>query len=127
MGRIKNRVLIVDDDQSFLDEMQETLRLSGYDSVSILDSREALDKVIKVKPDIILLDLKMETMSGFQVAINLKQSPDTAHIPIIAITGYFINSHHLPLLQACGVKTCLIKPIKPLDIITRIEAMVKES
>lgn len=125
MKKRKN-VLIIDDDQKFLEEMQETLRLSGYDSIGVLDSREALDKAIKVKPDIILLDLKMETMSGFQVAINLRQSPDTAHIPIIAITGYFTNSHHLPLLQACGVKTCLIKPIKPLDIIARIEAMVNE-
>ncbi|MDP1853706.1 MAG: response regulator [Candidatus Omnitrophota bacterium] len=121
----KERVMIVDDDKEFLIELEETLRLGGYDPVAVQDSSTVLETVREFRPDIILLDLKMNKVSGFQVAINLRQAPDTSDIPIIAMTGYFTGDHHLPLLNVCGVLKCISKPFKPQNIISEIETMIK--
>lgn len=123
---LKQKVMVVDDDKEFLEEMGETLRLSGYEPIMVRDSRAVLDLARRALPNIILLDLKMDKMSGFQVAVNLKQASETSRIPIIAMTGYFSGDFHLPLLNVCGIKTCLSKPFKPLDIISHIEKMASK-
>lgn len=120
----KNKVLIVDDDKEFLEELLETLRLHGYDAMGVHDSTAVLGLMRESLPDIILLDLKMDKMSGFQVAINLRQSPDFSKVPIIAMTGYFAGDYHLPLLNVCGIRTCLSKPFKPEDVITQIKTQI---
>lgn len=117
------KVLIIDDDKEFLSEAGEMLHLSGYSADTINDSATALGAVRRSMPDIILLDLKMD-ISGFQVAMILKQFPDTANIPIIAITGYFTDNQHLPLMQICGIATCLKKPVNPLEVISAIEKII---
>lgn len=121
----KQRIMVVDDDKEFLGELEETLRLGGYDPVSLSDSSTVLGAAREFRPDLILLDLKMNKMSGFQVAINLRQAPDVSDIPIIAMTGYFTGDHHLPLLNVCGVTKCISKPFKPQSIINEIEMLIK--
>ena len=120
----KHKVLIVDDDKEFLEELQETLALSGYDSVAINDSTRAVDTAAKIKPDIILLDLKMDKMSGFVVATRLKQNADTSSIPIIAITGYFLREKLTVFMKVCELETCMEKPFSPLDVINQIERVI---
>lgn len=120
----KRKILIVDDDKEFLEELQETLKLSGYDSVAVNDSTAVLGRAISYRPDVIMLDLKMDVMDGFQVTEKLKEYPETVNIPIIAMTGYFTKSEHITLIGMSGVETCLIKPFNPLDAISRIEMLL---
>jgi len=120
----KKRVMVIDDDKEFLDEMIETLSLTGYDPASVSESIDAVRKVIQAKPDIILLDLKMDKKSGFELASELMAKPDTKDIPIIAITGVFTHQEHRLLMKICNIKNCLIKPINPLDVIHLIEKSV---
>ena len=121
---IKKKVMVIDDDKEFLDEMVETLRLAGYDPISIPESVNAVKEVIQVKPNIILLDLKMAKKSGFKVADELMEKPETKDIPIIAITGVFTAQEHSLLMKICNIKDCLIKPINPLDVIHQIEKSI---
>jgi CheY-like chemotaxis protein len=115
------KILIVDDDREFAEELKELLFLSGYEAVVINDSKEAFDAAFTLKPDIILLDIKMDGMDGFQVLEKLKQFPETARIPVIAMTGYFTKEEHVRLISVCGMDVCLKKPFNALDLIARIE------
>lgn len=123
----KTKVMIVDDDRRFLEELKETLTLSGYESVVINDSTTTVNIARKTRPDCILLDLKMNKMDGFQVIEELKKLPETDRIPIIAMTGYFTRPEYSTLIGMCGVETCLMKPFNPLDAISRIEMVLSEN
>ncbi len=120
----KKRVMVIDDDKEFLNEMIETLSLTGYDPVPVLESIDAVKRIIQAKPNIILLDLKMDKKSGFELASELMAKPDTKDIPIIAITGVFTDQEHRLLMKICNMKDCLIKPINPLDVIHLIEKSI---
>ena len=72
----KNKVMVVDDDIEFLEEIEETLKLSGFDTSVFTNGITALQMAQKIKPDIILLDLKMKEKSGFQVADDFARRND---------------------------------------------------
>ncbi|MDD2752390.1 MAG: response regulator [Candidatus Omnitrophica bacterium] len=120
------KVLIVDDDKEFLEELKETLALSGYEMFAVNDSGLALNMATQVRPDVILIDLKMPKKTGFQLADELRHLSGLDHIPIIAMTGFFKDSYG-PLLNICGIKKCLKKPFNPLDIIMEIENALAEN
>ncbi len=119
MGR--KRIIIVDDDVDLLVELDEILTLSGYDTIALKDSTAVLDTACMLNPDLIVVDLKMEGMDGFQVNDELKKYVETASIPVIAMTGYFNEEEYTPLMQKSGMKACLSKPFNPLDLISQIE------
>lgn len=120
------KIMIVDDDKKFLETLKETLILSGYETIAVNNSSDALDVAKKLKPDVILLDLKMDGMSGFRLAEKLKRFPETSDIPIIAMTAVFNREYHFSLMELCGMKMYLEKPFKPLDVIVLIEEVLKE-
>jgi DNA-binding response OmpR family regulator len=121
----KGRVLIVDDDKEFLQELRETLDLSGYEVIEVEDSRTVQYTASHSNPDVIVLDLRMEDMNGFEVAEELKRFTSTVGIPVIAMTGFFREDEHIPLMNICGIKKCIRKPFNPLDVISAIEAAMQ--
>jgi len=120
------RIMVVDDDKEFLEEIQETLALSGYDVKAVNDASEAFSTAIKTNPDLILLDLKMKGMTGFEVANKLRSYDNTMGIPIIAMSGFFTAEEDDTLLSFFEIRNYLRKPFNPLDIITKIESVLKE-
>lgn len=121
-----NRVMIVDDDREFLGELKEMLTLSGYEPIAINNPALVLQKAAKIKPAIILLDLKMPEKSGFQVADELRHYSELQNIPIIAMTAFF-KDDYAGIMNICGIKKCLKKPFNPLDVIASIEEeLIKE-
>lgn len=123
---VKKRVLIVDDDKEFLEELKEMLNVSGYDVSAVSESITAVKTTQMVQPDVILLDLRMRGMSGFEVADRLKHLSETAQIPVIALTGFYTLKEHAWLMNFCGIKRCIRKPFSPLDVIAEIESALKE-
>ena len=123
---LRKKIMIVDDDKALLEELEETLSLSGYSTIAINDSSTVFDIANDMKPDMIILDLKMDKMNGFQVAKVLKDSSETANIPIIAMTGVFNKENHFSMMDMCGMKMCLEKPFNPLDVIFLIEEVFRE-
>lgn len=118
------KVMIVDDDKEFLEELEETLAMSGYDMIATEDPDSVVSIASDEKPLVILLDLKMPGKSGFQLAHELRNFPGLRQIPVIAMTGFF-KDEYLPFMDICGIKRCLKKPFNPLDVIAEIEAAME--
>ncbi|MFB0526819.1 MAG: PleD family two-component system response regulator [bacterium] len=122
----KKKIIIIDDDEEFAEELKEMLNLNGYDALAFSDSSSALGRISKIKPEVILLDLKLREKSGFQVAYELKSFPETKNIPIIGMTGFYVQKEHTKLMKMCGIQKCLIKPFDTHEVIAKIEAVLKK-
>jgi DNA-binding response OmpR family regulator len=124
---VNKKVMIVDDDKDLLDELSETLRLSGYDIIAVNDSVSVMPEVLKIRPDVILLDLKMPGKTGFIVANELRRSNEFNNIPIITMTGFFNSNYEsFVIMGMFGIKRCLKKPFNPLDVISAIESVLSQ-
>jgi len=118
--------MIVDDNKEFLDELKEFLFLCGYDVVAVSSSLNAFKAAQMLKPDAILLDLKMGEKNGFSVAQDLKKSPTTSHIPIIAMSGHFPIEKKSILLDMSNMSGQIKKPFAISDLITQLEKVLGE-
>lgn len=119
------RVMIVEDNKEFLEELMALLVDSGYDVTGISESARAFKTAQSVKPDVIVLDLRMAGKSGFELADLFRHSRETSGIPVIAMTGFYTMKEHSWLMDFCGIKKCLKKPFNPLDIIAEIERVLE--
>lgn len=118
------KVMIIDDDREFGDELAILLQHAGYEVETFVDGVSAFNDIQRVKPAVVILDLKMDKLNGKQVAWYLRLFQNTATIPIIGISGYEKNGEPRQIALACGMDDFLKKPFSPVDIITRIEQLV---
>ncbi len=112
-------VLIVDDVPDNLSLLHDALDESGYTVLVATSGEAALQRAAQALPDIVLLDAMMPGMDGFEVARQLKASSETAHIPIIFMTGLTETEHLVAALEAGGVDY-VTKPIKPKEVMARM-------
>ena len=84
----KSKVLIIDDNKDFLFTMSTFLERNGFETVTASDGKQGLEMAEKERPDVVLLDVMMETLfSGFEVCKELRNNPNLKDIPIIGISG----------------------------------------
>jgi CheY-like chemotaxis protein len=114
------KIMVIDDDKDFLDELKESLVLNEYEVVAVHEPGSTLEVAAREKPDVILLDLKMPGESGLQLACQLKFFSSLSHIPIIVMTAYF-KDEYIPFMKAYGVSSYIKKPFDMMDIISKIE------
>ncbi len=115
------RIMIIDDNREFLREFAETLALSGYEPYTFSRPRTALKKIIRIDPHVLLLDIRLGEENGLDIAMELRQRQKTKDLRIIAITAFYEEKEFSYLRDECKVKTCLRKPLKPLEVISAIE------
>lgn len=120
MGR---HILIVDDYPDALDIWALYLRSLGYRVSTAGDGEAALMQAERLRPDLIVLDLELPRLSGFDVAKRLRANPETQFIPLIAATGY---SHLTQLDRArnAGFDQIVIKPCDPDMLVEEIERLL---
>ena len=121
------KIMVVDDDVELLEEIKEVLSFNHYQVEIVANSGQAFEQVCKVKPDLIILDMKMKPKSGFQLADELHNSPLTTAIPIIACTGFYTEKEHLLMMKMFGMKDAILKPVNPKDLVLKIESVLKEA
>lgn len=112
-------VLIVDDVPDNLSVLHDALDEAGYTVLVATSGEAALQRAAQALPDIVLLDAVMPGIDGFEVARRLKARPDTAHIPIVFMTGLTETEHVVAAFQAGGVDY-VTKPIRPREVLARI-------
>ena len=87
MSEQKHRILVVDDEPAILKIVSKRLELSGFEVSVSMDGNDALVKVQSVRPDLIILDVMLPGMNGFDICKQLKQDPATKEIPIVLFTA----------------------------------------
>ena len=123
---MRKHILIVDDYPDALDIWALYLRSLGYQVSTAGDGEMALAQAERLLPDLIVLDLELPRLSGFEVAERLRANPDTSSIPLIAATGY---SHVKQLDRArnVGFDQIVIKPCDPDMLVDEIERLLESS
>jgi two-component system, OmpR family, alkaline phosphatase synthesis response regulator PhoP len=117
-------ILVVDDNRENLELLEAYLEDINCKTIAAYDGPEALDIIKNDKPDLILLDIMMPKMSGFEVCRRVKNDPATAHIPIIMVTA--LNEFgDMQRAVDCGTDDFVSKPVNKLEMLTRVKTMLK--
>ncbi len=119
----KEKVLIVDDEVMNIELLRAYLD-EKYEVVSATDGHEALEKVKNEMPDIILLDVMMPEMNGYQVCEHLKSDEETQFIPVIMVTALSGRNDWISGIEA-GADEFLTKPVNKLELLTRINSLLR--
>ena len=117
------KILAVDDERHIVRLIQVNLERAGYQVVTAFDGTDALKKVTSDKPDLIVLDVMMPKMDGFEVLKRLQANPETREIPIIMLTA---KAQDADVFRgwASGVSAYLTKPFNPLELITFVKRIL---
>ena len=107
---MKEKILIVEDTPLHMKLMEMTLRAQNYTLLKATDGEEALDIAARERPDLILMDIRLPKMSGFEAAKMLRENPALSHIPIIAITAHAMRGDRDKVIES-GCDTYLTKPV----------------
>jgi len=118
------QILIVDDVPANVKLLEVKLSNEYYDVISAKDGFEAIEKTKQHKPDIILLDVMMPGMDGFEVCKKLKEDAEVSHIPIVMVTALSEKSDRLKGLEA-GADDFLTKPINDMALFARVKSLVR--
>ncbi len=119
------KVLVVDDDVDFCEATKLLLDSKGYDVVLAHDGKEGLAKMRAEEPDLVILDVMMPEMNGYDVCVVIKADPALKKTPVILLTAVDQNLFKTTYTQAMGLMTeaddYMAKPVEPQDLVKRVE------
>ena len=124
-GSGRPRILVVDDEPSIRQILAEHLSARTYEVLTAADGFEAGRFVATFRPDVVLLDLKMPGMDGFQICRTIKADPETSSTVVIALTGYYSPETEARILE-CGAIRCFSKPIEPSALSSFIDSVFEQ-
>jgi len=117
-----NTVLVVDDSQTDLHVMSGMLTKNGYSVIQADSGESAIEVARAQKPDLILMDIVMPGMNGFETTRKLTRDPETAHIPVIIVSTKGQETDKVWGLRQ-GAKDYLVKPVSEVTLISKIKAL----
>jgi CheY-like chemotaxis protein len=123
---LHGRILVADDEKVNVDFFKVMLTKIGFEVAVAMDGQEVLEKVRSFAPDLILLDLLMPKMSGFQVAETLKKDDRTKDIPIVVLSAVNDIKEKVDLL-GLGIEDYITKPFNFIEIIARIRNILRSN
>jgi diguanylate cyclase (GGDEF)-like protein len=119
-------ILVVDDDPDIARFVEVNLRSAGYDVAVAADGEEALEKAGELRPDLVLLDVMMPRIDGFEVAQRLRKNPQTANTSIIMLTAKALSADKVTGLQS-GADDYIIKPFDPIELLARVKGTLRRA
>jgi len=123
---LRKKVLVVDDDFTNVALLKRYVVSAGFDVDTAYNGKEALEKVAKELPDLILLDSIMPEMTGFEVCRQLRADERAKKVPILMVTGLKTEADSLQARMS-GANEVLVKPVSEKDLIDRIRAHLKST
>jgi excisionase family DNA binding protein len=126
-GSGRHRVLVVDDEASIREVLAQYLssRQNPYEVMTAAEGFEAGRLVATFRPDVVLLDLRMPGLDGFQVCRTIKADPETSATIVLAMTGYYTPETEAQILD-CGALRCFAKPVEPSTLAAAIDALFEK-
>jgi len=117
------RVLVVDDYPDVREMYSEYLEFSGFDVIQAVNGIEALQRAVDAAPDIILMDLSLPVMDGWEATRRLKEDARTSRIPVVALTGHALAGISEGASKA-GCDAFVTKPCLPEDLVKEIRKIL---
>ena len=116
-------ILVVDDYQDAREMYAEYLQFSGFRVAEAKNGNEAVEKAFALKPDLILMDLSLPGMDGWEATRRLKADDATRHIPVVALTGHALAGASEGAKKA-GCDSFVTKPCLPDDLVVEVRRML---
>ncbi|MGQ9569338.1 MAG: response regulator [Thermodesulfovibrionales bacterium] len=127
----KKKILLVEDDIDFADATKLILESKSYDVTVAHDGKEGLKKAQAEQPNLIILDVMMPEMDGYEVCARLKADPKYQHIPILLLTAVGEAIPTTKYTLEMGIKTeaddYIPKPVEPMELVKRVENLFRIS
>ncbi len=118
------RILCVDDEPEVLKFLERMLVVNGYEAIKAENGERALDQIKQRNIDLVISDVKMPTVDGFELCRRIKTDEQFVNIPVILITGYSAKDDRIKGIEA-GAEDFLSKPIDTLEVLARIKMLLK--
>jgi CheY-like chemotaxis protein len=122
----KGHVLVVEDNLDNYELVRTILEFAGYDTFLAVNGEDGVTAASKQKPDLILMDMSLPEMDGWEATKLIRGNPDTTHIPMIALTVHTLPLERRRALEA-GVDAYLPKPYDAGQLIRVVEGVLKNS
>jgi twitching motility two-component system response regulator PilH len=117
------RILIVDDSPTQINVLSRMLAKQGYEVISAEDGAQGVDKASSEQPDLILMDVVMPNLNGFQATRQITKNPHTSHIPVIMLTSKDQETDKV-WAERQGARDYLTKPPNEADLLQKIKALL---
>jgi two-component system sensor histidine kinase/response regulator len=117
-------VLIVDDIAANVRLLTGILRVGGYEIITALSGLEALEKLAEQTPDVVLLDVMMPGMDGFEVCRRIRESSEYSHLPVVMVTALQSTDDRVQAIEA-GADDFLTKPVEAVEVAARVKSLVR--
>ncbi len=119
-------ILVVDDDPDVARFVEVNLRSAGYEVSVASNGEEALERAVELRPDLVLLDVMMPRLDGFEVAQRLRRDPRTSASSIIMLTAKALSSDKVLGLSS-GADDYIIKPFDPVELLARVKGTLRRA
>jgi CheY-like chemotaxis protein len=117
------KILLVEDNEMNRDMLSRRLERRGYQVLLANDGQAGVEMALGEAPDIVLMDMSLPVLDGWEATRRLKASPDTRHIPVIALTAHAMSSDRAKAMEA-GCDEYDTKPIEFAGLVEKIEALL---
>lgn len=126
MTETRELVIVADDDEDILRFVEVNLRLEGFDVVTVTDGEAALEAAFDRNPDLILLDVMMPKLDGYEVCQRLRSDSRTKHCSVIMLTAKSLSADKVVGLTS-GADDYMIKPFDPMELVARVKSALRRS
>ncbi len=127
MVEASRKIVYIEDEQEMIDLVRLILVRKGYEVIGASGGREGLDLIRRLLPDVVLLDLMMPDMDGWDVYQQMKADEATRHIPVIVVTAKAQNIDKVLGLHIAKVEDYISKPFSPQALVTSLERVLAKT
>lgn len=124
MDARRKRIVCIEDEQEMIELVKHILERHDYEVIGAVGGKIGLEKVAETKPDLILLDLMMADMDGWEVYQKMKASDATRHIPVIVVTAKALSIDRVLGLHVARVDDYITKPFGPQQLLTSVKKVL---
>jgi len=121
--RLPKKVMVIDDEPAVVKQFSLLLSENDYEPIPVTSALEAMSLLTSEQPDLVILDIKMPRLDGFEFLRSLRQSPRTKNLPVIIVSAFSDGELRLQAKEM-GVVRYLVKPYQPDELISLVKSLV---